>query len=197
MDPQETSISYGKKLWLLFYTFAKIAALVVGGGYAILPVVEETFSRKNKLISGEELLDMMALVQTIPGIIAAKSAIYVGMKIAGIGGVLAAVFGVCLPSVTVIIIIAAFFPHLKPENPYLLGAFVGVRACITGLIIVTAVRLAKKTIRGWFEIICVTAFLILALFKLNPVYIIVLSMPLGILYTLYCTWRIKRSGVSG
>ena len=188
----EEPISYGKKLWLLFYTFAKIAALVVGGGYAILPVVEETFSRKNKLISSEELLDMMALVQTIPGIIAANSAIYVGMKIAGIGGVLAAVFGVCLPSVTVIIIIAAFFPHLKPENPYLLGAFVGVRACITGLIIVTAVRLAKKTIQGWFEIICVAAFLILALFKLNPVYIIVLSMPLGILYTLYCTWRIKR-----
>ena len=78
----EESISYWKKLWLLFYTFAKIAALVVGGGYAILPVVEETFSRKNKLISSEELLDMMALVQTIPGIIAANSAIYVGMKIA-------------------------------------------------------------------------------------------------------------------
>ena len=173
MDSQENHSSYWKKLWLLFYTFAKIAALVVGGGYAILPVVEETFSRKNKLISSEELLDMMALVQTIPGIIAANSAIYVGMKIAGIGGVLAAVFGVCLPSVTIIIIIA----------------------CITGLIIVTAARLAKKTIQGWFEIICVAAFLILALFKLNPVYIIVLSMPLGILYTLYCTYRIKRNEV--
>ena len=107
MDSQENHGSYWKKLWLLFYTFAKIAALVVGGGYAILPVVEETFSRKNKLISSEELLDMMALVQTIPGIIAANSAIYVGMKIAGIGGVLAAVFGVCLPSVTIIVIIAA------------------------------------------------------------------------------------------
>ena len=188
MDSQENHGSYWKKLWLLFYTFAKIAALVVGGGYAILPVVEETFSRKNKLISSEELLDMMALVQTIPGIIAANSAIYVGMKIAGIGGVLAAVFGVCLPSVTIIVIIAAFFPHLKPENPYLLGAF-------TGLIIVTAARLAKKTIQGWFEIICVAAFLILALFKLNPIYIIVLSMPLGILYTLYCTYRIKRNEV--
>ncbi len=195
MDLQENQSSYGKRLWLLFYTFAKIAALVVGGGYAILPVVEETFSRKNKLISSEELLDMMALVQTIPGIIAANSAIYVGMKVAGIGGVLAAVFGVCLPSVTVIIIIAAFFPHLKPENPYLLGAFVGVRACITGLIIVTAARLAKKTIQGWFEIICVSAFLILALFKLNPICIIALSMPLGILYTLFCTYRIKRNEV--
>ena len=86
MDSQENQGSYWKKLWLLFYTFAKIAALVVGGGYAILPVVEETFSRKNKLISSEELLDMMALVQTIPGIIAANSAIYVGMKVAGIGG---------------------------------------------------------------------------------------------------------------
>lgn len=193
MDLQE-HYSYWKRLWLLFFTFAKIAALVVGGGYAILPVVEETFTRKSKLISSEELLDMMALVQTIPGIIAANSAVYVGMKVAGFGGVLAAVFGVCLPSVTVILIIAAFFPHLKPENPALLGAFVGVRACITGLLIVTAVRLAKKTIQGWFEIVFVTLFLILALMKWNPVWIIAASMPFGILYSWHCVRRIRRNG---
>jgi Chromate transport protein ChrA len=96
MDLQE-HYSYWKRLWLLFFTFAKIAALVVGGGYAILPVVEETFTRKSKLISSEELLDMMALVQTIPGIIAANSAVYVGMKVAGFGGVLAAVSASAFP----------------------------------------------------------------------------------------------------
>jgi len=190
------NVSYWKKLWLLFHTFARIAALVVGGGYAILPVVEETFVRKHKLLSEEELLDMMALVQTVPGIIAANSAIYIGMKTAGIGGVLAAVFGVCLPSVTIIIVIAAFFPHLDPGNPYLLGAFAGVRACITGLIIITAVRLAKKTIHGWFEVFAVSAFLLLALFKLNPVYIILLSMPLGVIYSFWCARRLKRREVS-
>ena len=60
-------MSYWKKLWVLFYTFAKIAALVVGGGYAILPVVEETFSKKNNWLTSEELLDMMGLVQTMSG----------------------------------------------------------------------------------------------------------------------------------
>ena len=186
--------SYRKRLWLLFYTFARIAALVVGGGYAILPVVEETFVRKHKLLSEEELLDMMALVQTVPGIIAANSAVYIGMKVAGIGGVLAAVSGVCLPSVTIIIVIAAFFPHLDPKDPYLLGAFAGVRACITGLIIITALRLAKKTVQGWFEVLAVSAFLLLALFKLNPVYIILLSMPLGAIYSFWCAYRLKRRG---
>ena len=78
-------IPYWKKLWVLFYTFAKIAALVVGGGYAILPVVEETFSKKNNWLTSEELLDMMGLVQTVPGIIACNSAIYVGRRVAGFG----------------------------------------------------------------------------------------------------------------
>ena len=100
-------ISYWKKLWVLFYTFAKIAALVVGGGYAILPVVEETFSKKHKWLTSEELLDMMGLVQTVPGIIACNSAIYVGRRVAGFGGILAAAFGVCLPSVLILLFAAA------------------------------------------------------------------------------------------
>lgn len=185
--------SYWRKLWFLFFTFAKIAALVVGGGLAILPVVEETFSRKNKWITQEELLEMMALVQTIPGIIACNSAVYVGMKIAGIGGMLAAAFGVCLPSVTIILVIAAFFPHLQPSNPYLLGAFAGVRACITGLILVTAFRFAKKTFAGWFEVTITILALLLLLLKINPVYIILGAMPLGVVYAY---WR-KTHGKPG
>ena len=70
-----------KKLWLLFFTFAKIAALVVGGGLAMLPVIEDTFVRKKKLLSQEELLDVVALTQTIPGIIAANAAVAVGMTL--------------------------------------------------------------------------------------------------------------------
>ena len=138
-------IPYWKKLWVLFYTFAKIAALVVGGGYAILPVVEETFSKKNNWLTSEELLDMMGLVQTVPGIIACNSAIYVGRRVAGFGGILAAAFGVCLPSVLIILIIAMFFPDLDPKNPWLLGAFRGVRACVTALVTMTAFRMAKKS----------------------------------------------------
>ena len=115
--------SYWKKLWILFFTFAKIATLVVGGGLAILPVVEETFTRKNKWLTQEELLEMMALAQTIPGIIACNSAVYAGMKIAGIGGMLAAAFGVCLPSVLIIMVIAAFFSSSGTIESVCAGGF--------------------------------------------------------------------------
>ena len=64
-----------KKLWLLFFTFARISALVLGGGLAMLPVIEETFVNKKKLLTREELLDVVALTQTVPGIIAANAAV--------------------------------------------------------------------------------------------------------------------------
>ena len=179
-------MSYWKKLWVLFYTFAKIAALVVGGGYAILPVVEETFSKKNNWLTSEELLDMMGLVQTVPGIIACNSAIYVGRRVAGFGGILAAAFGVCLPSVLIILCIAVFFPDLDPKNPWLLGAFRGVRACVTALVTMTAFRMAKKVLKSWFEYVIAAAALILVLLlKVEPLYVILGAMPLGVLYALF------------
>ena len=185
----EPEISYWKKLWILFFSFARIAALVVGGGYAILPVVEETFSRKYRWLTSEELLDMMGLVQTIPGIIACNAAIYVGRRVAGWGGILAAAFGVCLPSVLIILAIAAFFPDLNPENRWLLGAFRGVRACVTALVTMTAFRMAKKVLKSRFEYgIAAAALILVLLFKVEPVYVILGAMPAGIL----CVWILRR-----
>ena len=176
-------IPYWKKLWILFFTFAKIATLVVGGGYAILPVVEETFSKKHNWLTSEELLDMMGLVQTVPGIIACNSAIYVGRKVAGFGGILAAAFGVCLPSVLIILCIAIFFPDLNPENPWLLGAFRGVRACVTALVTMTAFRMAKKVLKSWFEYtIAAISLVLVLLLKVEPLYVILGAMPLGVVY---------------
>ena len=175
-------LSYWKKLWILFFTFAKIATLVVGGGYAILPVVEETFSKKHRWLTPEELLDMMGLVQTVPGIIACNAAIYVGRRVAGWGGIFAAAFGVCLPSVLIILAIAAFFPDLNPENPWLLGAFRGVRACVTALVTVTAFRMAKKVLKSWFEYaVSAIAFVLVLFLKVEPVYVILGAVPFGIL----------------
>ena len=176
-------IPYWKKLWILFFTFAKIATLVVGGGYAILPVVEETFSKKHNWLTSEELLDMMGLVQTVPGIIACNSAIYVGRKVAGFGGILAAAFGVCLPSVLIILCIAIFFPDLNPENPWLLGAFRGVRACVTALVTMTAFRMAKKVLKSWFEYtIAAISLVLVLLLNVEPLYVILGAMPLGVVY---------------
>ncbi|MBQ4315439.1 MAG: chromate transporter, partial [Lentisphaeria bacterium] len=110
---------YFSKLFLLFWTFAKIAALVVGGGLAMLPVIEETFVNRKKILTSDELLDMISLTQTVPGIIAVNSAVYVGWKVAGFFGAIFAVTGVILPSFLVILFIAILFPELKPDNIYI------------------------------------------------------------------------------
>lgn len=190
--PEKSKLSLPSRLWLLFFTFAKIAALVVGGGLAMLPVIEEAFSVKKKLITKDEILDMVTLTQTVPGIIAANSAVYIGMKVAGFLGALCALIGAIFPSFAVILVIAWFFPELSPDNRYYLGAFAGVRAGVTGLIIVTACKMIKKGITGIIEAILVAAFFVLALFKTHPAILIVSGMIFGILYTIFIRKRLKR-----
>lgn len=194
-----SSLSYPRKLLLLFLTFARIAALVVGGGLAILPVVEETFARKYKLLTEEDLLDMAVLVQSVPGIIAGNAAAFVGMRVAGFPGVVVSLLGVAFPSVTVITIIAMLFPGLQTDNPYLQGAFTGVKACITGLIAVSAFRLGKKVLsRGYFEILSFALCLFLLIwFKMNPAWIVLLSIFLGLFYSFLLQGRLKKAEKEG
>lgn len=184
---------YLQKLWLLFFTFAKIAALVVGGGLAMLPVIEETFVRKKELLNREELLDMVAFTQSIPGIIAVNSAVFIGWKVAGLPGALAASLGAVLPSFLVILLIAVFFPHLDPQQPVLLGIFAGVRAAVTGMVAVTAINMAKNTVKSIPDGMAALAVLVLVLWGINPVWLILLSIPYGILLTV----KLKKNTETG
>ena len=175
-------MSFPARLWLLFFTFAKIAALVVGGGLAMLPVIEETFVRRNRILTEEELLDMISLTQTVPGIIAVNSAVYTGLKVAGIAGAFCAVLGVITPSFLVILCIAILFPNLNPENIYVRGAFAGVRAAITGMIAVTAINMVKKGVKSTIDALFVfSAFCACTVFKVNPALVICAAMPAGLL----------------
>lgn len=180
-----------KKLWLLFFTFAKIAALVLGGGLAMLPVIEETFVNKKKLLTNEEVLDVVALTQTVPGIIAANAAVAIGMKVAGFAGALAALAGAILPSFVIILIIAMLFPTLSPDNVYWMGAFAGIRAGVTGLIMVTALKIGKNTLKGVFEAVTAAVLLAAALYGVNPGLIIIAAIATGVIYCRVCA---KRTG---
>ena len=181
-----------KTLWLLFFTFAKIAAFVLGGGLAMLPVIEETFVNKKKLLTNEELLDVVALTQSVPGIIAANAAVSIGMKIAGFAGALAALTGAILPSFLIILVIAILFPALSPENRFWLGAFAGIRAGVTGLIIATAWKIGRNTLKGVFEVITAAVLFGAALYGINPGIIIVSAIIAGVIYTQICVKRVGK-----
>jgi len=173
--------SRGRKLWLLFSGFFKIAALVVGGGYAILPVAEAEFVHRRKMLSEVELVDMLAIIQSLPGIIAGNAALYIGFRAAGIAGALAALLGVALPSVLIILAIALFLQSVNLAHPMIQGAFLGAQAALTGLIAVTAFRMAKKIVKDWFgAVLAVVSVLAAAVFRVSPVWIILTGAGLGI-----------------
>jgi len=195
MDESGT-MSTPKRLWLLYSSFFRITALVVGGGLAMLPVIEEIFVVKRKLLTREELLDMTALTQTVPGIIAVNSAVYIGMKVAGVPGALAAVAGAFTPPFTVILIIASLFPRLDPHNRYLLGAFAGIRACVTGMILVTGARMFRRTVKTRLECAVVLIFFVLAILKVNPALLILAAIPFGWCYVWWQTRRMDRAAKS-
>ena len=183
------TLSRARRLLLLYCSFFRITALVVGGGLAMLPVIEEIFVNKHKLLTREELLDMTALTQTVPGIIAINSAVYIGMKIASVPGAIAAAAGAVTPPFTVILIIASFFPRLDPKNRYLLGVFAGIRAAVTGMILVTGCRMFRRTVRTPLEIAVVLIFFVLAIMKVSPALLILAAVPFG-----WCSvwWQTRR-----
>ena len=193
MEPEIRTMSRARRLLLLYFSFFRITALVVGGGLAMLPVIEEIFVVKHKLLTRDELLDMTALTQTVPGIIAINSAVYIGMKIGGVPGALAAAAGAVTPPFTVILIIASLFPHLDPKNRYLLGVFAGIRACVTGMILVTGCRMFRRTVKTPLECAVVMAFFVLAVMKVSPALLILAAVPFGWCYVLWQTRRLTQA----
>ena len=112
INADSPNVSKARMLWLLFWEFFKIASFVVGGGFAILIVAEDVFVKKYHWLRDGELSDMLALIQTVPGLTAGNIAIYTGYRIAGTAGALLALTGVAMPSFIVITAIAAGFSAL-------------------------------------------------------------------------------------
>lgn len=134
------------KLLKMFYVFFKIGAFTIGGGYAMLPLIEREVVDVNKWISREDIVDVFAVVQSVPGVIAINTSIFVGYKVYGFPGAVAAALGVILPSFFTILAIAYLLLNIK-DNVYIGKAFTGVRAGLTALIGLTAVKLWKSVVK--------------------------------------------------
>ena len=148
MESELANVPFGKRIRLLFWNFIKIALFVVGGGYAIILAAEEIFVRKLRWLKDGELLEMLTVIQAIPGLTAGNAAIYVGYRTAGQWGALAALVAVALPSYIIICLVSLGFGVIPMENLYVQGAFIGVRTALSALTIVAIVRLWPKVIRG-------------------------------------------------
>lgn len=167
----------------LFYEFFKLGLFTIGGGMAMIPLIQNIVVDKKGWMSEEEAVDCIAVSQGLPGVIAINMATYIGRKQKGLSGSICATVGVILPSFAIIILVVELL-HGLGENPYLDGALTGIKAAATGLIAYSAYKVGKKVLTGPFQwILAVISFLAIAAFGVNAVWMILAGMLLGVLYT--------------
>lgn len=183
--------SLGRRCAALFVTFLKIGAFTFGGGYAMIPLIQRETIESHHWIDDQDLLDMLAIAESTPGTIAVNSATFVGYRVAGFLGALFATTGVVLPSFLVILLLAGVLEQFK-ELKYVSYAFEGVRAGVAVLIINAVFKLSKQCPKNVFAImVAAAAFILVALFSLNVIFVIVCAAVAGIAFQL---WQKRKGG---
>ena len=167
--------------WQLFYTYFKIGTFTLGGGYAMLPLIQREVVDRKGWINEEEFLNMIALAQAAPGLIAVNSAIFIGWRVGGWRGVAGAVLGAVLPSFLIILVIAIVFTDWK-EQPAVEAAFKGIRPAVVALIAAPILKMSKSAKLGWLTaLIPITAALLIWLLHVNPVWVILATIILTLI----------------
>lgn len=167
-------------LWKLFSTFFKIGGLTFGGGYAMLPLLTEEVVNKHKWASEEELLDMYAIGQVTPGIIAVNTATMVGYRKRGVLGGIIATLGEISPSILIITTLATILLRFK-DNIYLQQAFGGIRIAVCATVTVAIIKLMKKSLVDLPTILLYLLVVASALiFSLSPIIIVIIAILFGI-----------------
>ena len=153
-------------LWQIFWVFAKIGAFTIGGGYAMIPIIQAEMSRRG-WIGDDDLPDIVALSQSAPGVMAVNISIFAGHK-------------------------AMFFSAFK-DNPYVERAFKGIRPVVISLIAVPMINMARKSCKNvWAWLVAAASLVLVAFLNVSPIYIILCVLVLGFSITYYKEGRWKR-----
>ena len=169
-------------LFKLFLIFVKVGAILLGGGYVILPILMSEFVEKRNLVEQDELVDYFALSQSLPGIIAANISMFVGYKLRGKLGAITAMFGVVFVPFFTIVLLASALSTLT-ENSYVQGALWGVGVAVIALIMLTVREMWQKSNRDkFFYFIFILALGALVFFELSPIRTILIFSLLAVIY---------------
>jgi len=168
-----------------FRTFFKIGAVTFGGGYAMIPIIETEVVDKHQWVNKEELLDLIAIAQSTPGVFAVNISTFIGYKLRGTKGAICATMGAALPSFLIILLIAIFF-HQFQDNKVIASIFNGIRPAVVALIAVPTFNLAKSariTLSNcWIPIACALAIYPIGV---SPILIIIAAGVCGYIYGKY------------
>ena len=178
----------------LFIVFFKLGAFTIGGGIAMLPLLQNTLINEKKWFTKEEFMDIVAVCQSLPGVVAINMATYVGYKKKGLIGSIVSTFGVTIPSFIMILIIAKFITSLG-DNGVLMGAMAGLRAAALGMVVVALIQLMPAAIKNkWALLAAIVAFVLIAILKVNTADVILLFAVLGITVTFAGSRKMAAAG---
>ncbi len=166
----------------MFFTFFKIGLFTLGGGYAMIPLIEEEVVNRHKWMTREELLDVIAIAQSCPGVFAINVSTFVGYRLRKTRGAVTTALGTAMPSFIIILLIAMFFRQFQ-DNPYVAAIFRGIRPAVVALIAVPTFNMARSARIGlsncWIPIAGALAIWALGV---SPIFIIIIAGLGGWLY---------------
>lgn len=165
-----------------FGLFCKIGVFTIGGGYAMVPLIQDEIVDKRKWIDKDDFIDLLAVSQSVPGIFAVNISIFIGYKLRGVKGSIVTALGTILPAFFIILLIAMFFQSFQ-DDPIVQRVLKGIRPAVVALIAAPTFTMAKSAkINKYTIIIPVISTLLIWLLDVSPIYIIILAGVGGYIY---------------
>lgn len=183
---------YIERLTTLFLTFAKIGAFTFGGGYAMIPLIEREVVENHAWLTEDEILDMLAISESTPGVISVNIATFVGNRIAGFWGATLATLGIVSPAFIFICLLSMIYLQYK-SNLWVEYAFCGIRIGVLILIACAFSKLYKKAEKNFFVYALIaTVFLANTCFGVSPILLLCIGLLCGITRQLYLSKQMEK-----
>ena len=176
-----------KTLWELYVSFLKIGALMFGSGYTMLPLLTREIVEYRAWLTQDELMDVFALSQCVPGVIGVNTASFIGQKQSGLRGALAAVLGVVTAPIIAILLVSTVLMQFW-NSAVMISVFNGVRVAVAAVITSAVISLIRANVKNWIGIgLCLAGFAIIAFLHLSPVFVVLLAVVVGVLL-----WGVRK-----
>lgn len=177
------------RLFQLYKTFFLIGAFTLGGGVAMIPMMEKELVEENDWISSCDFLDIVAIAQSAPGAMAVNTSIYTGYALRGLKGAIVSFLGTVMPSFLIMIAVAAVFTNFQ-SNPWVQAAFMGIRPAVVALLMSSVIKMAKSCkLEGIRIVVTIGVGILVGILGVSPIPLIIIG---GTGYLTYRTIEEKR-----
>lgn len=190
MENGQNKEQQSASLWQLFGVFAKIGAFTIGGGYAMISLIQNEIVRR-KWLSEDEFSELITLAQTAPGLLAVNISIFTGFRLRGVKGSIVATLASILPSFLIILAIAMAFSGFQ-DNPIVIRVFKGIRPVVVALILVPMINMARKSDDTWWKwVLSAVVLALVGFLGVSPIYILLCVIVIFLGISVYREKRMK------